>query len=329
MALRSGAGRAGGIRSGSEAVLLGAQRSQRGDGVDQLEAMRVFVAVAERGSLSSAARALGLPVASVSRKLTALETQLGVRLLARSTRRTVLSDAGRRYLESCRDVLARVEDAARAVGGDGAMEGELAISAPVAFGRLHVLPVVVEFLERHPKLRVRFQLVDRIAQLAEEGVDVAVRIAALPASSLMAQRVGAIRLVCCASPAYLERHGTPERPEDLAGHACIGASVLSSAARWSFPGKRGVMRVAVRTRLGVTTAEAAVDAACAGLGIARVLSYQAAGALADGRLRRILADREPPATPVHVVHADGRAPRPMVREFVSLAATRLRSALRS
>jgi DNA-binding transcriptional LysR family regulator len=297
--------------------------------VDQLEAMRVFVAVAERGSLSSAARALGLPVASVSRKLTALETRLGVRLLARSTRRTALSEAGRRYLDSCRDVLARVEEAARSIGGNGEVEGDLTISAPVAFGRKHLLPVIVEFQERHPKLRVRLQLVDRIAQLIDEGVDVAVRIAALPDSSLIARRVGAVRLLCCASPAYLERHGTPERPEDLARHACIGASVLSSAERWSFPGKRGALRVAIRTRLEVTATEAAVDAACAGLGIARVLSYQAAEALADGRLRRILADREPPPIPVHVMHADGRTPRPMVREFVSLAATRLRPALRT
>jgi DNA-binding transcriptional LysR family regulator len=306
-----------------------ARNDRGGEGVDQLEAMRVFVSVAERGSLSSAARALGLPVASVSRKLTALEKQLGVRLLARSTRRTALSDAGRRYLESCRDVLARVEEAGRVVGGDGEVEGDLTISAPVAFGRKHLLPVVVEFMERHPKLRVRLQLVDRIAQLIDEGVDVAVRIAALPDSSLIARRVGAIQLICCASPAYLERHGTPERPEDLSRHACIGASVLSSAARWSFPGKRGALRVAIRTRLEVTTTEAAVDAACAGLGIARVLSYQAAEALADGRLHRVLADHEPAPTPVHVVHTHGRTPRPMVREFVSLAATRLRSALRT
>jgi DNA-binding transcriptional LysR family regulator len=316
--------------SAAEAKLCCPARNDRSGDVDQLEAMRVFVAVAERGSLTSAARALGMPVASVSRKLTALEAQLGAKLLARSTRRTALSDPGRRYLEACRDVLARVEEAGRAVGeGAAGAQGELAISAPVAFGRLHVLPIVTEFLERHPKLHVRFQLVDRIAQLIDEGVDVAVRIAALPDSSLIAQRVGAIRLICCASPAYLQRHGTPQRPDDLAAHACIAAAGLTGRARWSFPRGRAMRRVPVNLRLEVTTAEAAVDAACAGVGIARVLSYQAATALGDGRLRRILADCEPAATPVHVVHADGRTPRPVVREFAALAATRLRAALRN
>lgn len=296
--------------------------------MDQLEAMRVFVTVAERGSLSAAARALGLPVASVSRKLAALEAHVGARLLARSTRRMALSEAGGRYLDACREVLARVEQADGALAGEREVQGALVVTAPVAFGRLYVLPIVSELLARHPKLEVRLLLVDRVVALIDEGVDVAVRIAALPDSSLIAQRVGTIRRISCASPGYLEAHGTPARPEELASHACISVPNLSSRERWIFPARGGARSVAVRSRLEVTSTEAAVDAACAGVGIARVLSYQAAAAIADGRLRRILEGFEPAAIPVHVVHRDGRTPRPKVREFTRLAARRLREALR-
>jgi DNA-binding transcriptional LysR family regulator len=297
--------------------------------LDQLEAMRVFVAVAERGSLSSAARSLGLPVASVSRKLAALEAHVGTRLLARSTRRMALSEPGLRYLESCREVLARVEHADRALAGAAReVQGTLVVTAPVAFGRLYVLPIVGELLARNPRLQVRLLLLDRVVSLIDEGVDVAVRIAALPDSSLVAQRVGAIRRITCASPDYLRANGTPERPEELVAHACITVPNLTSAERWSFPARGGTRSVAVTTRLEVNSPEAAVDAACAGAGIARVLSYQAAAALAGGRLRRILEDFEPAAIPVHVVHGDGGSPRPNVRAFTTLAVARLKAALR-
>ena len=296
--------------------------------MDQLEAMRVFVAIAERGGFSPAARALGIPVASASRKLAALESHLGSRLLSRSSRRVALTEAGRRHLEACRRLLALLVRAEQDLRSDPReLRGGLAVTAPVVFGRLHVLPVLGDLLARHPGVDARLVLADRVVDLIEEGIDVAVRIGALPDSSLVATRVGATRLVACASPAYLARRGTPRAPEELAEHECITFSGLASPERWSFPGGRTLRAVTVHTRLLVNTAEAAVDAAVAGLGVARVLSYQAAAALAGGSLVRILLRFEPRPTPIHVVHGQGRAPRPEVREFVRLAAAALRPAL--
>ena len=182
---------------------------------------------------------------------------------------------------------------------------------------------------RHPRVDVRLTLADRNFELIEESIDAAVRIGALPDSSLTAVRVGSMRRISCASPAYLMKRGVPATPEDLAAHACISFSGLSSPERWQFPGKRGTRSVAVRSRLVVNTAEAAVDAAIAGLGVTRLLAYQVAVALADGRLARVLGGFEPPAAPVSVVHGEGRSPRPKLREFVALAAERLRAALRN
>jgi DNA-binding transcriptional LysR family regulator len=297
--------------------------------VDQLEAMRVFVAVARGGSLSAAGRALGIPVATVSRRVAALEEHVGTRLLSRTTRRMALTEAGRRYLDSCRRVLAEIEDADRSVSGDGQEPyGELAVTAPVVFGRLHVLPVVVEFLGAHGRVDVRLTLADWNVDLIAEGIDVAVRIGPLPDSSLIAVRVGSVRRITCASPGYLRDRGTPARPEELGSHECITCTPLSSPDRWAFPTKRGLRSVAVRSRLTVTTAEAATDAAAAGLGVTRVLSYQAAAAIAEGRLVPILEGFEPAAVPVSLLHGEGRTPRPKVRAFVRLAAMRLRAALR-
>jgi DNA-binding transcriptional LysR family regulator len=300
-----------------------------GKRVDQLDAMRVFVAISERGSLSAAARALGTPVASVSRKLAALETHLGARLVSRSTRRVALSEAGRRYLETCRSVLAQIDEADRGASGDAREpRGTLRVTAPVAFGRIHVLPIVSEFLRANPRVDVALNLADRNLEWVGDGLDVAIRIGALPDSSLRAVRVGAVRRITCASPAYLRERGRPARPEDLASHDCVSFDMLSAPERWTFPARRGSRSVAVRSRLSVGSAEAAVDAASAGLGITRVLSYQAADAIATGRLVRILERFEPAPLPVHVLHAEGRSPREKVRAFVSLASARLREALR-
>jgi DNA-binding transcriptional LysR family regulator len=297
--------------------------------VDRLDAMRVFAAVADAGSLSSASRALGIPVPTVSRKLAALEAHLGARLLSRTTRRMALTEAGRRYLDACRRVIAEIEAADQILSGDeGKLHGSLAVTAPVVFGRLHVLPVVAEFLRAHRRVDVRLTLADRILEMIDEGIDVAIRIGALPDSSLIAVRVGSIRRITCASPDYLRERGRPARPEDLSAHECITFTALASPERWSYPTRRGMRSVAVQSRLAVTTAEAAIDAAAAGLGVTRVLSYQAAAAIAAGRLETILERFEPPAAPVRVLHGDGRSPRPKVREFVALAAERLRATLR-
>ncbi len=297
--------------------------------MDQLDAMRVFLALADAGSFSAAARALGIPVPRVSRKLQALEAHLGTKLVSRTTRNMALTEAGRRYLETSRRILADVEASDEALTrADAAMHGALVVTAPIAFGRRHVLPVATEYLRGHPGMDLRLTLSDRLVGMIDEGVDVAIRIASLPDSSLVATRVGTVRTITCASPAYLAARGVPDQPEDLAKHDCILAG-RTPPARWSFPDRGGRRSVQVRPRLVVTTAEAAVDAASRGAGIARVLSYQAADAIAAGRLGFVLERYEPPALPVSVVHGEGRTPRPAVRAFVSLAAQRLRQALRA
>ena len=236
--------------------------------------MRLFIAVAEAGSLSAAARRQGAPLTTVSRKVMALEEQVGVRLLTRTTRRLALTEPGRRYLEACRRLLADLDEVERSlVGEHGEPRGELAVTAPVVFGRLHLLPVVADFLRSFPQVDLRLLLLDRTVDLIEEGQDVAVRIGDLPDSSLIATRVGAIRRIVCASPAYLAARGVPGTPEELAQHDCITFTEVAQAGRWAFPGERGGHRVAIRSRLVVNGAEAAVDAAVAGLGITRVLSY--------------------------------------------------------
>ncbi len=292
--------------------------------MDRFEAMRVFVAIAEAGSLSAAARRLEQPLATVSRKLALLEAQLKTRLLTRTTRRLELTDAGRDYLDASRQILEQVEEAERAAAGAYARpHGRLVISAPIVFGRLHLLPVVVEFLREFPDVDVRLIQADRVVNLLEEHVDLALRIGELADSGLVATKVGEIRRVCCASPAYLAAYGRPEAPADLARHACISFESLMSASRWVFPAET----VEVRSRLTVTTAEAAIAAAQMGLGVARVLSYQVADAVQAGTLERLLPVHEPAAVPVSLIHpGQGRLPM-KCRAFLDYAAPRLRQRL--
>ena len=297
--------------------------------MDRLAAIKVFVAIAEAGSLSAAGRRLSMPLPTVSRHLTALEDQVGARLITRTTRHLVLTEPGRHYLESCRRILAELEAAEqRLAGGHDEPSGELAVTAPVVFGRLHVLPIVTEFLANFPRVTARLLLVDRVVDLIEEGLDVSVRIGALPDSSLLASRVGAIRQVACASPSYLAGRGVPAAPQDLSAHDCISFTMLSPPGSWRFAGPKPQQRVTLKPRLVVNTAEAAIDAAKAGLGVARVLSYQAAASVADGSLRLILEDFEPEPFPVSLLHREDRLPQAKVQGFIALAAPRLRQALR-
>ncbi|HSA82944.1 MAG TPA: LysR family transcriptional regulator [Geminicoccaceae bacterium] len=296
--------------------------------MDRLDAMRVFIEVAGAGSLSAAARRLGVPLTTVSRKVMALEEHVGVRLITRTTRRLALTEPGRRYLEACRRVILDLDEAeASLLGEHGAPRGELALTAPAVFGRLHVLPVVAEFLRAFPQVDVRLLLLDRTVDLIDEGQDVAVRIGELPDSSLIATRVGAIRRIVCASPAYLDARGVPRVPGELAQHDCITFTAVAQPDRWAFAGARGERPVPVHSRLVVNGAEAAVDTATAGLGITRVLSYQAADAIAAGALRVLLEDFEPPAVPVSLVHREARFPPARVRSFMTFAAPRLRQKL--
>lgn len=293
--------------------------------MDRVEAMGLFVAIADAGSLAGAGRRLRQPLQTVSRKLQALEDHLGVRLLTRTTRRQSLTEEGRDYLEACRRVLADIEEAERRVAGrHGEPKGHLSITAPVVFGRLHVLPVLTEFLAAYHQVEMRLVLVDRVIDLVEEGIDAAIRIGPLPDSSLVALRLGDLRRVVCASPAYLDRHGAPTTLADLARHDCITFAGISSPARWKF---EGIGTAAIRSRLVVTTAEAAVDAAASGLGVTRLLSYQVAEALAAGRLRLILTSLQTSAVPVHLVSVEGRQAPARVRAFLDFAVPRIRARL--
>jgi DNA-binding transcriptional LysR family regulator len=293
--------------------------------MDRLDAMSVLVAAVETGSLSAASRKLRTPLPTVSRKVSELEAHLGTRLLIRSTRRLTLTDAGASYVAACRRILEQVGEAERAAAGEyNAPRGELIVTAPLAFGRLHVLPVVDNFLALFPQINVRLVLADRNVHLIDDDIDMAVRIGALPDSRMVATRVGFVRRVVCGSPAYFAGHGTPGTPEDLSGLDCVAFDALESATEWLFPRERPVP---VRSRLSVNTAEAAIDAAVAGVGITRVLSYQAARAVQDGKLQVVLAAFEPEPAPVHLVHAaQGTLPLKM-RAFLDFAAPRLRKAL--
>ena len=298
--------------------------------MDRIETMGLFVAIADAGSLAGAARRLRLPVQSVSRKLQALEDHLGARLLTRTTRRLALTEEGRHYVDACRRILADVEEAERGVAGrHDEPRGALAVTAPVVFGRLHVLPALMAFLGAFRGVQARLVLVDRVVDLVEEGIDVAVRIGALPDSSLIALRVGVLRRVICASPAYLADRGVPARPQDLADHDCITFAGISSTDRWHFRDEGRELSVPVRSRLVVTTAEAAVDAAVAGLGVVRLLSYQVAAAIAEGRLRLILQPFDPSEVPVHLVSVETRFAPARVRAFLDFAAPRLRARLQA
>jgi DNA-binding transcriptional LysR family regulator len=297
--------------------------------MDRLEAMSVFAAIVDGGSLSAAGRRLNVPLATVSRKLTDLETHLKTRLITRSTRKLVLTDAGRDYLDACRQILEQVDEAERAASGAYAnVKGQLVLAAPIVFGRLHVVPVAAAFLEAHPEVDIQIRLGDRNVNLIEEHVDVALRIGALPDSNLVATQVGTIHRVVCASPTYLERFGEPQTLDELAAHRCITFDGLEAANAWTFADAAGQKRpVRVRSRMIVSTADAAVEAAVLGVGLTRVLSYQVAGALQDGRLVRVLVDHESPVVPASLIYpGQGRLPM-KTRAFIDFAAERLRERL--
>ena len=291
---------------------------------DRLEAMSILVAVVDSGSFSAAARRLGVPLATISRKVGELEAHLGARLLHRSTRKLALTEVGQSYLAACRRILEQVGEAERAASGEFAMpKGDLVITAPIVFGRLHVLPVVVEFLRIHLQIDARLVLSDRWVHLLDDHIDVAIRVGELADSSLITMGLGTVRQVVCASPAYLTERGIPASPSDLGGHDCISFQALSAAKSWTFGMGKSEITVPVHFRLIVNTAEAAIDAARAGAGLTRVLSYQAAEAIRDGALRVVLADFEPPPWPVSLIH-NAQGPLPLkLRAFLDFARPRL------
>jgi DNA-binding transcriptional LysR family regulator len=294
--------------------------------MNRLEAMSTLLAAVDAGSLSAASRKLGMPLATVSRRVSDLETVLRTKLLLRTSRRLKLTDAGRSYVVACREILAAVDQAERTAAGEyAAPRGEIVVTAPIVFGRLHMLPVIVEFLNVYPDIDVRLVLTDRITNFIEDRVDVALRIGSLPDSSLIATRLGSVRRVVCASPNYLKRHRPAlTHPSNLKGHACITFEGLTSSTVWRFPKGKDEMSVNIKSRLVVTTAEAAIDAAVAGLGVTRVLSYQIAESLRARTLKILLGDFEPEPSPVNLVYA-GQGLMPIkTRAFIDFAAERLR-----
>jgi DNA-binding transcriptional LysR family regulator len=296
--------------------------------MDRLEEWRAFVTVAGLSSFSKAARKLGRSPQSITRAIVALEKRLRTRLLNRTTRSVSLTNDGERQLDKARRALADFELLESDQDANAELVGRVSITAPVLFGQLHVLPIVTAFLQAHPRLDVRLLLRDRVVSLAEEGLDVGVRLGALPDSSLLARTVGQVRRVVCAAPAYLRKHGTPQTPDELARHQCISFGATAPAtSRWTFRGRnKREQSVAVHPRLSVNTAQAAIDAAVAGLGIAGVLSYQAAKPLAAKRLRLILIAYENEPAPIQLVHLPGVQTR-AAAAFIEFAAGRLRARL--
>src|SRR3954465_11776549 len=298
--------------------------------MDRTEEWRSFVAVAGRRSFVEAARALRRSPQAITRAVAALEQRLGARLLNRTPPSVSVTGEGERYLERGRRVLAELDALESAPDTRAQLAGRLSITAPVLFGQLHVAPLVCAFLERHPGVDARLLLVDRVVSLAEEGLDLAVRIGPLPDSSLRARLVGQVRWVVCASAAYLARAGIPRTPEALARHACISFDAGTPFAdQWTFPSVgRRERKVALRPRLIVNTAQAGIDAASAGLGVVRVLSYQVQRALAKKELRLVLESVAAAPVPIHILQLPGVTNR-LATEFVDFAAERLRTRLRT
>ena len=298
--------------------------------MDRLEAMSVFVAVAEAGSLSGASRKLHMPLATVSRKISELEAHLNARLLTRSNRQVVPTEAGKSYLEACQRIVQDVGEAERQASGEYTTpRGALLLSAPIALGRLFLLPVVTDFLKDHPSIDVRMALVDRRLNLIEERIDVAVRVGELADSRQVARKVGSVRRVVCASPDYLAHRGVPENPGDLIHHDCITFENTISAQAWSFNSGKREKAFPIHSRLIVSTAEAAIDAAVAGLGIARAIDYQVDDFRRTGVLDLILEPFECRRKPVHLIYQGGTRLPLKTRAFVDYAVPRLKKAFRA
>ena len=296
--------------------------------MNRLESMCVLLAVVDEGSLSAAGRKLGMPLATVSRKVSELEAALNTRLLTRSTRRISLTQPGQRYVTACRRILEDVSEAERDAAGEyRTPRGELVLTAPVVFGRLHVVPILVEFLRAYPEVNVTLALGDRVVNLLDEHVDLALRIGALPDSSMVATTVGQIRRIACASPAYLAESGTPLHPRELATHRCISFDALAMGREWRFEERGAETRTIIKPRLTVSTAEAAVDAAVAGLGVTSVLSYQAESALRAKSLALVLESFATPPIPVSLVYASQGLLPLKLRALLDFAAPRLRARL--
>lgn len=299
--------------------------------MDRLDAMALFVAVIDEGSFAAAARKHGQSPASVTRAVATLEERLGDRLMHRSTRSLRLTESGERHLAAYRTILAELAEADGLGREPSRIEGRISLTAPELFGRMKLLPVVEDFLASHPDVRVRLLLLNRIANLTDEGIDVAVRLAPLPDSGLVAVTLGQMRKLVCAAPAYLERAGIPAVPNDLRTHLCLGTEEGFERELWPFTDRTSLrarsISVAVRPRLGLNSAGAAIDAAVRGHGLCQAMAYQVVEHIAAGRLVPLLAEFEPDAVPIHLVFHPIPRRNTALRAFVDHATPRLRAAI--
>ena len=288
--------------------------------VDRIQSIQAFLTVVETGGFAPAARRLRVSSSVITRAVSHLEQRLGVSLLMRTTRVVRVTEAGARYALDCRRILSELDEADDAASGTrGIPRGQLTVTASVLFGRMVVTPLVIDYLTRYPEADVSCWFLDRVVNLVEEGVDVALRIGELPDSSLKAVRVGQVRRVVCASPGYLARCGTPQSPAELAAHTVVAASGVSPTPEWKFNDDGRSLAVRLHARMTTTTNDSAIAAALAGFGLTRLMSYQVAQHLRDGELIAVLTEFEGAALPVHLVHRDGRHATPKLRAFIELA----------
>ncbi len=294
--------------------------------MDKLDAMRVFVEVTEAKSFVAASRKLDISAPAVTRSIAQFEKTLGVRLFNRSTRHVRLTDSGSRFYEDAKRILEDVEQSVAAISGSYAEpKGVLSITAPVLFGQIHVTPVLTEYLQQNSSVSVKAVFYDRISNLLDEGLDIAIRIGQLKDSSIYAIPVGKVHRVLCASPLYLEKFGIPSHPSELANHQIIQAATVEPSTTWQFKSATGKASIKVTPRLQCSQNGAAIEAAKQGLGITRLMSYQIGEELKNGSLIRLLASYQPEPLPVSIVHLEGRQAHAKIRSFIDLAVTRLRN----
>jgi DNA-binding transcriptional LysR family regulator len=296
--------------------------------MDRFDAIRTLLAAVDGGSLSAASRKLGMPLPTVSQKVSKLEAHLGTQLVIRTSRKLLLTDAGSAFVMAGRRLLESLEEAERAAAGEyQTPRGDLLVTASIMFGKVYLTPIVLSFLATYPEVNVRVVLADHVIDLVDSHVDVAVRIGRLPDSGLVAAKVGNIHWVICASPAYLATHGIPSKPEDLERHRCIGFEGLQMVRSWPFGRASKATTVAIEPRFSANTADAVIEAAVAGIGIARLTSYQAARAVREGKLVSLLRGFAPEPLPVHLVNTGPPLVPLKLRAFLDFAGPRLKSNL--
>lgn len=293
--------------------------------MDRLHLINVFVAVCDANGFAGGARKLGISPPAVTRAISQLEAHLGVRLLTRTTRVVRVTEPGARYADDCRRILAQIAEADESVTGmQITPRGHLTIAAPVLFGAKFVAPIVTEYLQRHAEVVASCWFLDRVVNLLDEGADIGIRIGELPDSSMRAAVVGSVRRVICAAPSYLEEHGVPQAPGDLRAHTIVSASAVTPTSEWMLSDNGEPRDVTLRPRMTTNSNDSALVAALGGFGITRLLSYQVAEFVRDGRLKVVLAEFEPPALPVHVVHREAQHASKKARAFIDLVVERLR-----